>query len=227
MKLWDMFEKKKKKSEETAELVEQDRSYSEEEFLKNLAEFEKAYLATVIMAGAIAAAGIAVAVLIKVSFGLMLAIAAVLFYIGTVTNILHSKLGLAYTTLSGALYVTEYYGKGKEEAWIPRRIMWIDVRSVEDEAFDHESCREIRVVHLPKTINHIGKNIFLGCENISRICFEGSPEEWDAIEKETDLDGIEIEFFSVVAYPEKKNKKDKKEKKEKKSKKDKKAQENK
>ena len=62
-----------------------------------------------------------------------------------------------------------------------------------------------------------GKNVFLGCENISRICFEGSREEWEAIECETDLSGIEVEFDSMVSYPEKirirdriKNKKDKK-----------------
>lgn len=223
LKLWDIFEKKKK-YEDNAESVEQDREYSEEEFLKRLAAFEKAYLAVVIIAAAIAAAGIAVAVIIRVSYGLILAIAAVLFYLGAVSNILYSKLGLAYTSASGELYVTEYYGRGKEDAWIPRRLMWIDVRSIGDEAFDHESSREIRTLHLPRTVVHIGKNVFLGCENISRICFEGGPEEWEAIEKESDMDGIEIEFFCTVAYPEKKSKK---EKREKKSKKDEKAQEDK
>jgi hypothetical protein len=223
LKLWDIFEKKKK-DEDNTESVEQDREYSEEEFLKRLAAFEKAYLAVVIIAAAIAAAGIAVAVIIRVSYGLILAIAAVLFYLGAVSNILYSKLGLAYTSASGELYVTEYYGRGKEDAWIPRRLMWIDVRSIGDEAFDHESSREIRTLHLPRTVVHIGKNVFLGCENISRICFEGSPEDWEAIEKESDMDGIEIEFFCDVAYPEEKSKK---EKRVKKSKKDKKAQEDK
>ena len=223
MKLWDIF-KKNKKDQAVSEDTEQARGYSEEEFLLRLAEFEKAYMLIVIIAAAIAAAGVAVAVIIRVSYGLLACIAAVLFYIFAVSNMLYEKLGLSYTSMSGALYVTEYYGKDKEEAWIPRRLMWLDVRSVEDEAFDHESCRNICVVHLPRSITHIGKNIFLGCENISRICFEGSREEWEAIECETDLEGIEIEFDSVVAYP-KKVKKTKAEKKETKSKTDKKAQE--
>ena len=217
MKIFKFFEKKKKDAENTANEGEEVRSYPEEEFLGALAAFEKAYLNTVIIAAVIAAAGIGVAVIVKVSYGLICAIAAVLFYIGSVSNILYNKLGLAYTSVMGAIYITECYGKGRSEAWIPRKLMWIEVRSIEDEAFDHDSCRAIETVHMPRTLVHIGKNVFLGCENISRICFEGSREEWEAIECETDLSGIEVEFDSMVSYPEKirirdriKNKKDKK-----------------
>jgi len=226
VKLLKFFGKKKKDAENTASEGEEIRAYSEEEFLASFAAFEKAYLRTVIIAAVIAAAGIGVAVIVRVSYGLICAIAAVLFYIGTVSNILYNKLGLAYTSVTGAIYITECYGKGRSEAWIPRRLMWIEVRSIEDEAFDHDSCRALETVHMPRTLVHIGKNVFLGCGNISRICFEGSREEWEAIECETDLSGIEIEFDSAVSYPEKVRSRDKKgEKKIKKDRKNKKGSE--
>ena len=221
MKLFEFFKNKIKKKN-TEKSGKEARGYSEEEFLAELAAFDKAYLTAVIISAIIAAAGIAVAVTVKVSYGLICAISAVLFYVSGVSNILYGKLGISYTSVAGALTVTKYHGKNKEEAWIPRRLMWIDVRSIEDKAFDNESCREIKTVHLPATLKYIGENVFLGCENISRICFEGSREEWEAIECRTELDGIEIEFDSVVAYPKKEKLKDRQ--KTKKDKKDKKVQ---
>ena len=176
--------------------------YTEQSFLDALAWTSKAYLLTVIICAAVAAAGVAVAVIVKVSYGLICALCAVVAYIGAVNNILYKRLGVAHKSESGRLTVTEYYGKNRDEAWIPRRLLWLDVTALGDEAFDHESSKNIKVVHLPRTLRHVGKDVFKGCESIERICFEGSRSEWEEIESETDLGVYTVEFEEKIAYPE-------------------------
>ena len=206
---------KKKSDGESAEV--ETREYSEQEFLSDLKWTGKAYLLLVIAAAALVAAAIALAVLWKVSYGLLLAIIIVLGYISLSGNILYSRLGFSYDSTQGALRIKDVYGKNRDQVFLPRRLFWLDVSEIGDRAFCHSSSAKITTVYLPSTLKTIGENVFEGCESLCRICFEGSEEEWESIEKKTSLEGIEILFSQEIAYPVK-QKKQKKAKKDKKNK---------
>ena len=206
---------KKKSVDESAEV--ETREYSEQEFLSDLKWTGKAYLLLVIAAAALVAAAIALAVLWKVSYGLLLAIIIVLGYISLSGNILYSRLGFSYDSTHGALRIKDVYGKNRDQVFLPRRLFWLDVCEIGDRAFCHASSAKITTVYLPSTLKTIGENVFEGCESLCRICFEGSEEEWESIEKKTSLEGIEILFSQEIAYPVK-QKKQKKAKKDKKNK---------
>ena len=206
---------KKKSVDESAEV--ETREYSEQEFLSDLKWTGKAYLLLVIAAAALVAAAIALAVLWKVSYGLLLAIIIVLGYISLSGNILYSRLGFSYDSTQGALRIKDVYGKNRDQVFLPRRLFWLDVSEIGDRAFCHSSSAKITTVYLPSTLKTIGENVFEGCESLCRICFEGSEEEWESIEKKTSLEGIEILFLQEIAYPVK-QKKQKKAKKDKKNK---------
>ena len=46
------------------------------------------------------------------------------------------------------------------------------------------SCRWLETVSLPKDLTFIGKSAFSGCYSLQRICFAGTKEQWESIEKE-------------------------------------------
>ena len=193
------------------------REYSEQEFLSDLKWTGKAYLLLVIAAAALVAAAIALAVLWKVSYGLLLAIIIVLVYTVAASNILYSRLGFSYDSTQGELRIKDVYGKNRDQVFLPRRLFWLDVWEIGDRAFCHSSSTKITTVYLPSTLKTIGENVFEGCESLCRICFEGNEAEWESIEKKTSLEGIEILFSQEIAYPVK-QKKQKKAKKDKKNK---------
>ena len=182
---------------ETTEAVE----YTEEKFLKDLLWTSRAYLIIVIASAIIAAAGIAVAVIVKVSYGLAIAIAAVLAYALATEYVLQGKLGVSYTSGSGELIITECFGKKRDQIWIPRRLLWLGVTEIKDEAFDHKSSAYIKTVHLPATLKKIGKDAFKSCDALEKICFEGSEAQWAQVICESALDGIELCFGDTSGYP--------------------------
>lgn len=179
------------------------REYSESDFIADLGYVSKFYTVTVIISALMILAAIFIAVNIKVSTGLICGMVAVLYYIATVTHILKKKLGIAYTSTTGQLRITGVFGKGREEIWIPRRLLWLDVTELEDKAFCHECSKNIKVVHLPATLTRIGKNAFDGCESLERILYEGSIEQWEEIELECELGEIKVEFSDKIKYPDK------------------------
>ena len=64
------------------------------------------------------------------------------------------------------------------------------VTSIGDSAF--ENCTKLAVVTIPASVTSIGSNPFKGCENLSEIQFEGTKEQWNAIEgsDKTGIPGI-------------------------------------
>ena len=72
-----------------------------------------------------------------------------------------------------------------EEVKIPA-----SVTSIGDSAF--ENCTKLAVVTIPASVTSIGSNAFKGCENLSEIQFEGTKEQWNAIEgsDKTGIPGI-------------------------------------
>jgi hypothetical protein len=203
------------------EKVNNVRPYSESEFLSDLEWTKKLYLAVVIVSFALAAASIGVAVIWKVSYGLVGAFATVVFYLNATSHILYTKLGFSHTSERGELTVTEIYGKNREEVFVPERLLWLDVTSIGKEACDHKSSAEIKVLHLPRTLKTIEIDAFKGVRGLERICYGGSEEEWSEVEILCELENIEICFNDAIDYPvkERKDKKDKKDKKAKKHKK--------
>ena len=206
---------KKKSVDESAEV--ETREYSEQDFLSDLEWTGKTYLLLVISAAVLAAAAIALAVLWKVFYGLLFAIIVALVYTVAASNILYSRLGFSYDSTQGELRIKDVYGKNRDQVFLPRRLFWLDVCEIGDRAFCHASSAKITTVYLPSTLKTIGENVFEGCESLCRICFEGTKEEWESIEKKTSLEGIEILFSQEIAYPVK-QKKQKKAKKDKKNK---------
>ena len=163
-------------------------------FLCSLKTANDFYLYTVIISGAIAAAGLIYAVLSSVFFGLVIAILGVLIYTASTSNILYKKLGISYRSTSGALTVTQLYGQSRHNVWIPERLLWLSVTEIGDRAFDHASSASIQTVYLPATVKVIGEDIFKGCTQLETICFEGTREQWAQVESSTDFSGYQLIF---------------------------------
>lgn len=201
--------KKLKKTAEAAEVEPQaadgqqdvGREYSAEQFLSDLCWTFWAYLVTVVVCTGAAAGAIVIAILFKVSYGVMLAVATVIVYISAVGQILYIKLGFSYLSLSGELRITEVYGRKRNSVYIPRRLLWLEVTEIRERAFCHSSSAKVQTVYLPKTLKKIGRNAFEGCESLERICFEGSESEWNAVEGAELVCGVEIVFGESSGYP--------------------------
>ncbi len=171
--------------------IQNDNRRIHEEELKKANDF---YLYTLIFSGAVVLAGIIYAIAADVFIGLLAAIAGILIYMALTSNILYRILGLSYKTESGRLTVTAVYGRKREEIYLPRRLLLCDVTEIGDKAFDHKSSASIRAVHLPSSIKRLGENVFCGCPELSVIYFDGSREEWEAIESLSDTSAYEIIF---------------------------------
>ena len=200
-----------------SEKVNSARKYDQREFLEDYAWTEKLYRAIIVVSCILAAASIGVAVMWKVSYGLIGAFVTVVFYLSATSNMLYSRLGYAYKSDRGELTVTEIYGQHREEVYLPERLFFCDVVAIGNEACDHKSSAELKILHLPRTLKKIDADAFMGTPMLEKICFGGSEEEWAEVELLCELDGIEICFDELVEYPvkEKKTKKQKKSKKNK------------
>ena len=199
-----------------SEKVNSARKYDQREFLEDYAWTEKLYRAIIVVSCILAAASIGVAVIWKVSYGLIGAFVTVVFYLSATSNMLYSRLGYAYKSDRGELTVTEIYGQHREEVYLPERLFFCDVVAIGSEACDHKSSAELKILHLPRTLKRIDADAFMGTPMLEKICFGGSEEEWAEVELLCELDGIEICFDELVEYPVK----EKKTKKQKRSKKD-------
>ena len=200
-----------------SEKVNSARKYDQREFLEDYVWTEKLYRAIIVVSCILAAASIGVAVMWKVSYGLIGAFVTVVFYLSATSNMLYSRLGYAYKSDRGELTVTEIYGQHREEVYLPERLFFCDVVAIGNEACDHKSSAELKILHLPRTLKKIDADAFMGTPMLEKICFGGSEEEWAEVELLCELDGIEICFDELVEYPvkEKKTKKQKKSKKNK------------
>lgn len=203
--------KKSAAAEDTEETAKEIKEYTEQEFLSDLKRMNEQYRTTVILVGAFILCATVTAVAWKVSYGLMIALIGVIMYIGAVGQLLYRRLGLSYVSLAGSLRVSEIYGKDRDSAYIPKRLLWLEVSELGARASAHASSAEVRTLYLPATLKRIGEGALDGFSSLSLICFEGSEEEWSAIEGAYVPKGAEIEFGRAVAYPEK-PKKEKKQK---------------
>ena len=169
-----------------------------------LSKFNTFYLLVVLAAVIALGVGIFVAVTNDLLWGSIIFFAAIAIYVYFTSSELHDKLGIWYKTDAGKLFVTKCRAKYGDVFYIPRRLLWYDVEEICDGAFFSPAGRNsaLHSVFLPKTVKKIGKNVFDSCTSLCKICFEGTEEEWNAIENETSLEAIEVIFGAV--YPDKK-----------------------
>lgn len=57
------------------------------------------------------------------------------------------------------------------------------VTRISNSAFD--KCQRLRTVEIPRTIKSIGNYAFRNCESLEKIIFNGTKDQWDAIDKGT------------------------------------------
>lgn len=126
------------------------------------------------------------------------AISFFIYYVFT-ANELIDKLGISYKTSVGSLEVNACRMRYGEVFFVPSRLLWYDVERIGDRAFCSPKNAELREIYIPKTIKSIGKDVFSSCDSLEAVRYEGSEEEWQAIENESELSGVAVTFGAV--YP--------------------------
>ena len=166
-------------------------------------KFNDFYLLVVLASAFALGIGITLAVTDDLFWGLAIFFSAILVYAYFTSSELHDKLGLWYRTESGSLYITKCRAKYGDVFYIPSRLLWYDVEELCDNAFFSSTGKnsELCAVYLPKSLKKIGCDVFASCDSLKTIFFEGNEEEWNKIEKNTDLEGLEIIF--ETPYPKK------------------------
>ena len=171
----------------------------EKRYREDLHTVEKLYILTLVLCAAVLVTAVVWAVLDSVLMGIILGVCSAVVYMALAANLLYRFFGISYKSSTGRMIVTQLYGKDREEIWIPDRIIMLDVTDIGDRAFDHRSSERICAVHLPASLARIGKNIFDGCSSLKTVYFDGSREEWDKIEKNTDFSAYEMVFLAEGA----------------------------
>lgn len=176
------------------------------EYLTRLKRFEDFYLTLVIICAALCVGGAVVAILLNLAIGILIAVTGAVLYALLSPRRAYSLLGLRPKNVRGGINVTRADCENGDTVFVPDRIMWADVTSIEDGAFASEKNSEVLFIHLPATLEHIGKDV-LG-EHAERVTvfFEGSESDWEKLLKETDFDGVTVMCSAPLPKLEKKKK---------------------
>lgn len=70
------------------------------------------------------------------------------------------------------------------------------LKEIEEYAF--ADCSNLQSIRLPVSVNIIGNNAFIGTSNLKKIYYEGSKEQWDAIDKGNNFEDADIIFNSEI-----------------------------
>ena len=135
---------------------------------------------------------------------MIICVIAAVYYTLSTSITLKKELGISYRSVAGALTVTKYDAKGRESAWIPQKLLWLDVTEIDAGAFGTKSSENLCEIHLPRTLTRIGADAFVDCPKLSRICFEGNAEQWARIESQSDLSSFCVELETELAPQNKK-----------------------
>ena len=169
-------------------------------FDERVKKFNRSYLTIVIAAGAVMAAAVTVAVLWRVSVGLLLGICGAVAYMLLLSDMMKRELGLWYKRTEGGIACSVISSKkleGEKERALPERLMWLDVTALcAPEGKDTpDTCAE--TLYLPVSVKRIEADALSGMAALKRIVYGGSAEEWREVLCEADLSGIEIETQSA------------------------------
>ena len=198
----DQIEQVTESPDDTIEATEEVKKPSPEEiYPKRLKKFADLYLLVVIISSLGLAAAITVAVMLDLLWGAVIALASLFIYTRFTASELRDRLGISYKTSAGSLEITKVKVRYGDVFFIPSRLVWYDVERIADGAFFSPSGKnaELRAVYLPRSIKHIGKDVFASCNSLCEVHFEGSASEWEKIEKLTSFDELEVSFDA--AYP--------------------------
>lgn len=169
------------------------------EYTSRILTFEFFYSQVLIGVSVVIVAAIVVALLLSVLIGAIIAVAAVIFYRYAIDLKLKKLLGLGYKLCAGGLSISSYSTVWEDAVWIPSRLMWQDIISIEADAFIRSKKHALNRVFLPRTLTSISPDAFGGCKTLKEINFEGTKEEWQAIEGTDALEGYSLNFN--VKYP--------------------------
>ena len=183
------------------------------EYAKRMSEFSEKFLMTLLATAVAMVMGIALSIYSHFLIGLAAAALGVIIYIKFVSSDMYSLLGIEYKTYEKGMKLTKCRARYGDVFWVPARLMFFDVVKIENKAFCNDHNAELRCVFLPKSLQAIGKDVFEGCDALEDIFFEGSREEWEKIEKLTDLSSLRITFDAKYPAIKKKSKKKKSKKK--------------
>ncbi len=166
----------------------------EQRYSLRLYEFEKYYLTIVLLSGAAVLTGIAVAILLDIFVGIACVLLAAVAYVYFVFDEARGKLGIRYRNTEGHIEITKLLCTYGDCLVLPPRFIYADVRVLDDGALCSKKNEGLRKLYLPASVERIGKNIF-GDEPLPfTVCFEGTREEWEKIQKQTDFSQFELLF---------------------------------
>ena len=161
--------------------------------------FKIFYLCIVLVSFAGFMGAIWVAIYYSLLWGALVGAISFFIYYVLTANELIDKLGISYKTSAGSLEVNACRMRYGDVFFVPSRLLWYDVERIGDGAFSSPKNAALREIYIPKTIKSIGKDVFSLCDSLEALRFEGSEEEWQAIENESELCGVEVTFDAV--YP--------------------------
>ncbi len=176
-------------------------------YLSELNRFNGFYTVLVGICAALCIGATVIAILLSLPIGILIAVAAAVLYAFLSTHRAYSMLGLRFENVRGRIHVTRIDCIFENTAYVPDRFVWAWVTHIGDGAFASKKNAELSFVYIPRSIEHIGKDIF--GENASRVTvlFEGDENEWTRIDKQTDFSSITVMYSNPFPRLEKKNKK--------------------
>ena len=173
----------------------------EQKYLRRLAGFERFYVGLLALVGVAIAAAIGIAVMSNVLLGVSLALLSASVYVYFVTDELYKQLGLRYKSELGSITVTRASAVYGDTLVIPSRLLYADVTRIADGAFDTPKNTELTRIYIPQSIKYIGAKVLPEVHCVAEILFEGTEEQWSAIEKNGELDGIALSFECDYPVP--------------------------
>lgn len=163
-------------------------------FEQRMTKFASFYLYLIIMCGAFCAIAITVAVIWRVSVGILLAIIASLTYKLFLTDEMKKRLGYFSRRVSDGLALRAARKCTDEVIYVPEKLLWLDVTQIDERAFGDHMGGDAEEIVLPATLKRIGADAFVGCKALKTVRFRGDREQWNAIECLSDMSPYTVVF---------------------------------
>lgn len=176
-----------------------------ERYLCHLNRFNGFYTSLTIICISLCLISIAVAIILSLPVGVIIAVADAFLYAFLSTYRAYSLLGLRFKSIRGMIHVTCADCVFENTAFVPDRFVWAWVTHVDDCAFASDKNESLSSVYIPRGIEHIGKDVFGMNASHVTVFFEGDEHEWERIDKETDFSSVTTVFSAPFPRLEKKN----------------------
>ena len=181
-------------AEPQAALPNEDTIPPHKKYIRRMKKFQKYYIQLLMIVCAIIAVSVVIAVVYNLLLGVSIAIFAAILYNSWAVSEMYKEIGIKYKSITGGIKITACKQRYGEIMWIPASLIHFDVIEIDDRAFAEKNNENLVKIFLPKTLKYIGENVFVSCDSLKEIFFEGNEEEWNQIEKKTDLSSYKIIF---------------------------------